>query len=274
MCRNVTAIALVLTLTALPSAEVAAAARLDPDRVIAISQLAIGRTVGNYTLTDPAGAALPLNGYRGKPLVISLVYSACSSVCPPATQHLIAAVSEANRIIGTDQFEVLTIGFDARNDTPTRMAQFATIQGVRAPNWRLASGDAGTIEALLRDLGFSYRAVAGGFDHIAQTTIIDRDGKVYRHVYGDDFPIQMLIEPLKDVVYGTATSLTISGFIDRIKFICTTYDPGAGRYRIDYGLAFGGVIAAFSLLVFGCLILREWRRVQKQYRAAPRSLSD
>ncbi len=73
----------------------------------------------------------------------------------------------------------------------------------------VASADAATIEALLRDLGFSYRAVAGGFDHVTQTTILDRDGKIYRHVYGDDFPLQMFMEPMKDVVYGTTTPFSL-----------------------------------------------------------------
>jgi protein SCO1/2 len=62
------------------------------------------------------------------------------------------------------------------------------------------------------------------------------------------------------VVYGTRTALSFAGMLDRLKFICTTYDPGAGRYRIDYGLVFGSVIAALSLVVMGGLILREWRR--------------
>ena len=82
-------------------------------------------------------------------------------------------------------------------------------------------------------------------------------------MYGDDFPLQMLIEPLKDTVYGTAGSFTVGGLIDRIKFICTTYDLGAGRYRIDYGLVFGSVIAGISLLLFGGLLLREWRRAAR-----------
>ena len=220
----------------------------------------MGRTVGNHSLTDSAGAPLVMAAYRGKPLVISLVYTACSSVCPATTQHLIGAVTEARRILGRDAFAVLTVGFDARNDKPAQMAQFAVTQGVNLENWRLASADAGTLSVLLRDLGFSYAAVAGGFDHVTQTTILDRNGKVYRHVYGDDFPVQMLVEPLKDVVYGTTTSFTFAGLIDRIKFICTTYDPGAGRYRIDYGLVFGSVIAALSLVLMGGLLVREWRR--------------
>jgi len=253
------ATALAYVLAAPVSAE-PASPHLDPGATIARADQALGRAIGNYTLIDMNGASLALREYSGKPLVISLVYTACSSVCPPTTQHVIDAVSEAGRMIGLDRFNVLTVGFDARNDTPARLIQFASTQGIKSPNWRVASADAATIEALLGDLGFSYRAVAGGFDHLTQTTILDREGRIYRHVYGEAFPLQMFMEPLKDVVYGTTTSFTFRGIVDRIKFICTAYDPGSGRYRIDFGLVFGGVIAAFSLLVMGGLILREWFR--------------
>jgi protein SCO1/2 len=242
----------------------AQADRLDPKRVLDRSEAAIGRTLGTYSLTDTSGRPISLTSLRDKPLVVSLVYSACSSVCPVTTQHLLDAVDQANRFFGSDRFEVLTIGFDARNDTPARMANFASLQGIRAPNWRVASGDAATINAILRDLGFSYSRIAGGFDHITQTTILDRGGKVYRHVYGEDFPVRMFMEPLRDVIHGQSTPMTVSGLIDRIKFICTTFDPGAGRYKIDYGLMFGSVIAAFSLLIFGLVIAREWRKTARR----------
>jgi protein SCO1/2 len=238
------------------------AERLNPSKAIAKSEAVVGRTVGAYRLTEPTGTTLSLAALRGKPLVISLVYTSCTSVCPPATQHLIEAVRQAEQLIGPDRFGVLTVGFDARNDTPSRMAQFASIQNVKFPNWRLASADTATIEALLRDLGFSYTAIAGGFDHVTQTTILDPNGVVYRQVYGEEFPLQMLIEPLKDLIYGTTTPFSLAGVLERIKFICTTYDPGAGRYRIDYGLVFGSVIAALSLAIFGVLLGREWFRAR------------
>jgi protein SCO1/2 len=251
------ALALLVVLTA-PA--VAASPPLDPGAAIKRGEQALGQAIGDYTLIDSSGTALSLREYRGKPLVISLVYTSCSSVCPATTQHLIDAVTEAGRVFGLDRFAVLTVGFDARNDTIPRMAQFASVQGIRLPNWRVASSDAATIEALLTDLGFSYRAVAGGFDHPTQTTILGRDGRIYRHVYGDDFPLTMFMEPMKDVIYGTTTAFSFRAILDRIKFICTAYDPGSRRYRTDYSLVFGAVIAAFSLLAMGGLILREWIR--------------
>lgn len=252
------------SLAAPPAAADTLAGRLDPQRVIERSEAAIGRSMGAYSLTATTGQTISLAALRDKPLVVSLVYSACSSVCPVTTQHLISAVEQANQLFGPDRFNVLTIGFDARNDTPVRMAHFASTQGITAPNWQVASADTATISAVLRDLGFSYASVAGGFDHITQTTILDRGGKVYRHVYGDEFPIRMFMEPLRDVVHGRSASLTVSGFVDRIKYICTTYDPGAGRYKFDYGLIFGSGLGALSLLIFGLLILREWRKTCRQ----------
>jgi protein SCO1/2 len=261
-CQHIAAQVAALALL-LPAPVIAAepsTSALDPAAVIAIGERAVGRSLGNYTLTDSTGRSFSLQDYRGKPLVISLVYTSCSSVCPATTQHLIDAVTEAGRVFGPDRFAVLTIGFDARNDTVPRMAQFASIQGIKLANWRLASGDAATIAALLNDLGFSYRAVAGGFDHPTQTTIVGRDGRIYRHVYGDDFPLTMFMEPMKDVIYGNVTAFSIGGIIDRIRFICTAYDPGSRRYRTDFGLLFGAAIAALSLLAMAGLILREWIR--------------
>jgi protein SCO1/2 len=111
------------------------------------------------------------------------------------------------------------------------------------------------------DLGFSYRAAAGGFDHVTQTTIVDADGRVHRQVYGDAFPIQVFLEPLKEVVFGTSIkSLTLTGLIDRIRFICTVYDPSSGAYEVDYAIVFGISIGGLALLLTGFIILRVWQQ--------------
>jgi protein SCO1/2 len=257
------ALALVVAAHVSPGVAAAQAQRLDPRDAIERSERAIGHVLDDYALVDSAGAPLSLTQYRGKPLIISLVYTSCSTVCPATTQHLIDAVNAAGRAVGLTRFNVLTIGFDARHDTPTRLAQFAATQGIRLPNWRLATADATTIEALLADLGFSYAAVAGGFDHVIQTSIVDADGRIRGHVYGDDFPLPVLVEPLKDAVFGAGGLRSLAGLFDRVRLICTVYDPAARRYRIDYGLAFGSVLGALSLLVMGGLILREWTRVRR-----------
>jgi protein SCO1/2 len=255
--RTILAAVLALTSEALPAA---ADSRLDAETVIARSEAAIGNQVGNHLLTDSRGQPLPLASFRGKPLVISLVYTSCASVCPPTTQHVRESVARARRVLGEDAFAVLTLGFDARNDTPDRLAIFARVQGIETDGWQLASADAATIDAILSELGFSYAAATGGFEHITQTTILDAQGRVYRHVYGENFPEQVFLEPLKELVLGTTTrTLTLEGLVDRIRFICTVYNPASGAYEFDYAIAFGIVIGGFSLIVMGVVVFRLWR---------------
>jgi protein SCO1/2 len=234
--------------------------QLDPDDVIERSEAAIGRVIGSYILTDSNGAPLALNALRGRPLVISLIYTSCSSVCPATTQHVMQAVRKARQALGPNAFAVLTVGFDARRDTPTQLDAFARIQGIDLHDWQLASADAATIHALLDDLGFSYSAAAGGFEHITQTTILDAEGRVYRQVYGDNFPDPVFIEPLKDLVFGTTTkSLSLGDLVKRIKFICTVYNPSSGAYEFDYAIGYGIVFGGLSLVLSGLVIFRLWR---------------
>jgi protein SCO1/2 len=237
------------------------APRLDAATALELSEAAIGRPVRNHRLIDSGGREIRLGDLRGRPLVVSLVYTSCSSVCPTTTQSLRSAVERARAALGQDAFQVLTVGFDARHDTPRRMAAFAKDQSIGGdPAWHLASGDETTIGALLDDLGFSYEAVAGGFEHTTQTTILDAEGRVYRHVYGDSFPIPIFVEPLKELTFGTTTrSLSISALADRIRFLCTVYDPMTGRYRTDFAIAFGIAIGGLSLVLTGWVVLRMWR---------------
>jgi protein SCO1/2 len=239
-------------------------ALLDPDRSLEVSQQAIGRTVGNHRFVESKGATVTLDELRGKPLVVSLIYTSCNHVCPMITQRVRQAVEEAQRMMGADRFAVITVGFDARNDTPMRMAAYARAQGVDLPGWSFFSATDATIAALAKDLGFTYVASAGGYLHISQTTIIDRDGRVYRQIYGDDFPIQVFMEPLKEAVYGTVgTFASIGGLIDRVRFLCTVYDPNQGRYRVSYAIAMSLLTGVISLGATAIVISRAWLNARR-----------
>lgn len=217
------------------------------------SQAALGRTLGDYTFVDSNGAAVRLSSYRGKPVVISLVYSSCYHTCPMTTQHLAQAVRAARQALGTNSFAVLTIGFDTRNDTPQAMAEFARHQNVALDHWQFLSADAPTMQRLIQDLGFIYRPSAKGFDHLIQASVIDADGKLYRQVYGELFEIPWLVEPLKQLVYGKRVDDSAwTDLVKKVKLFCTTYDPASGEYRVDYSLLVG--IAIGCMVIGGALI--------------------
>lgn len=236
--------------------------RYDEATALKVSQAAIGRTLdASYRFTTSDGKSITLGELRGKPLVINLIYTSCYHVCPVITQTVARAARVAWGTLGADSFRVVTIGFDTVTDTPDRMRNFARERGIDVAQWHFLSTDATTIRALTKDLGFIYFPSPRGFDHLAQTTVVDANGKVYRPVYGDSFAVPTLVDPLKDLVFGRkASTKNWDGWINGIKLFCTVYDPTSGRYKFDYSVFVAIIAGVASLGGLGWFIVRAWRQ--------------
>lgn len=239
-------------------------ASFDEREALRISQSAIGRSVGNHQFAAPDGSRPAFEDFRGRPVVVSMIYTSCMHACPVTTQSLRRAVEVAQQALGPDAFAVISVGFDSRNDTPARMRDYARAQAVDAPNWAFVSTDHDTADRLAADLGFLYKATPAGFDHLSQTTIVDASGRVYTQVYGTDFSAPALVEPLKDLIYGRRAPLTsVEGLVSRIKLICTVYDPTSGRYRFSYAVFVGYSIGLASLVAVLIFLVRSWREMRR-----------
>jgi protein SCO1 len=237
--------------------------RLDDGEALRISQAAIGRTLGGYTFTAADGTALTFEQLRGRPVVLSLVYTSCYYVCPSLTLRLRETVKVARAALGSDAFSIVTVGFDTPNDTPGRMGAYGRERGVGGPGWYLASADAATMARLVRDVGFTYFASPKGFDHITQTSILDPGGRIVLQVYGEDFAPPAVVEPLKKLVWGgNVDRSTVRGLVNTVKLFCTIYDPSSGRYRFDYSLIVEIVAGALALGIAAAGILASLRNVR------------
>lgn len=248
---------LILTLVAFSAfgAEYDRAAALD------ISQGAIGRQLDNYTLRDSAGQPFVMSELRGKPLLVSMIYTSCHHICPTITRNLGEKIEVAQEALGEDAFNVVTIGFDWRVDTPDRMREFESRLGIdHVPNWHFLATEAGVVDELSDNLGFLFYPSAKGFDHLAQATVVDAEGRIYRQVYGVDVETTAIVEPLKELVFNTPRS---AGFLEHwvstFKLFCTVYDPNSDRYRFDYSIFTAIVVGILSLGLIAAFIVREWR---------------
>jgi len=244
--------------------------RYNPDSALKISQAAVGNTIGDYELLDHLGAPVRLRSdHGGRPLVISMIFTSCHHVCPQTTKHLNEAVIAAREALGTESFDVVTIGFDVAHDTPKAMGAFARKQSVSEPGWRFLSATPETIKQISDDLGFIYFQTARGFDHINQSSIITKDGAVYSQVYGVTFELPWLVEPLKELVFNRPGSAGhfVAGLVDRVMLFCTVYDPTTGRYRFDNSLfvqLFAGGTFILALLVY---LIREAIKARRMRKA-------
>jgi protein SCO1/2 len=239
----------------------------DEKQALKISQGAIGNQLGEYSFLSRSGRKVRLSDYRGKPLVISMIYTRCPFVCATTTRNL-SALKLSRDVLGADSFGVLTIGFDTENDTPQAMDDFAHRMDVKLTDWEFVSADPGTIRKLSKELGFVFfPSPEGGYEHITQTTFVDGQGKVYQHIYGEEFDNKTLLDPLKNMIYNIKTAETgLAGLSNKIRLFCTVYDAESGTYKIDYSYFYGiGMGILVSLFIIWWIVI-EYRRSPKRGR--------
>lgn len=245
-------------------------ATLEANAALERSQRVIGNAIGDHAFKATDGSAMRLSQLRGRPLLVSFVYTGCSQVCPTTTRFLANAVTEADRTLGPGRYSVVTIGFNYPFDTPEAMRAFARQQGIDRRDWHFLSPEAGVVEAITADLGFSYAASAGGFDHLTQVTLLDAKGRVATQVYGESFDLSMLVGPLKALLTDSPLpAVTVANLLERVRLLCTVYDPRTGRYELDYSIVVELVAGASILVAVIVFLLREWQK----FRRRPRTVS-
>jgi len=238
-----------------------AASGLDEKAALKESQAAIGRELPEYRFRDSEGRDVRLSQLRGKPLVVSFVYTGCFQICPATTQFLAKAVSEAQRTLGPGTFRVATIGFNLPFDTPQAMKDFRRRFGVASPDWLFLTPDAGELAQLTADFGFRYESTAAGFDHLLQASIVDAGGRIYRQVYGDAFEVPLFVGPLLELAQNAPVPQgSLQGLWEQVKLLCTVYDASAGRYRVNYVVFIELFVGSTVMLGGLALLATEWRR--------------
>lgn len=230
-------------------------ASFNGEQALAYSQAALQREIDNHRLLKRNGETIELDTFRGKPLVVSFIYTSCYHICPVITKNLFHAADIAEEALGEDAFNVLTIGFDSENDTPQRMAYFAKERGIEKGNWYFLGASQEVINSVSENFGFVFYPSSKGFDHMAQTSIVDAQGRLYRQVYGTEVDVIQLVEPLKELVFGnkSAKVLDLGQWINNIKLFCTIYDPSTGRYKFDYSIFLAlivGILCLASVVAF------------------------
>jgi len=234
---------------------------LDQKAALRESQAAIGRQLADHRFIDARGRAVGLAELRGKPLVVQFVYTGCFQVCPTATQALAGAVAQAERALGPGTFRVATIGFNQPADSPEAMRDFGRRFGLASPHWLFLAPQPKTVDALAADFGFRYEATSAGFDHVLQASIVDRDGRIYRQLYGDSFDAPLFTGPLLELVKNAPVPQpTLPALLERIRLLCTVYDPSAGRYRPNYVVLIELLVGASVVLGVLAFLILEWRR--------------
>lgn len=248
-------------------------ATLEATDAVRASRAVVGRGIADETLLDREGRPVPLSSYRGKPLLVSFIYTGCFQVCPVATRSLDDAVGMLQQRFGASAFNVVSIGFNQPADSPQAMKAFALQHRIARANWDFLSAPAAIVPRLTSSFGFRYAPTAAGFDHVLQVSVVDAQGHIVRQVFGEKPAVEEISAALEQLRAGTQVDTgdgPVASLVERIRILCTRYDPETGTYRVDYSLAWE-IAGGFTFILFMALyMLNEWWTRRRERRHAQR----
>jgi protein SCO1/2 len=105
---------------------------------------------------------------RGKPVVVTFLYTTCRDTCPVTAQQIRIALDD----LGYD-VPVVAVSVDPANDTARRARSFALRQSMRG-RMRWALGDTAQLQRIWHAYGI--RPQTAGDDHTASTVLLDGRG--------------------------------------------------------------------------------------------------
>ena len=214
----------------------------------------------DLTFRDEDGKTVKLRAYFGrKPLILNLVYYNCTMLCGEALAGLASAMRLVKFDVG-NEFDVVTVSFDPR-ETP-EMAEAKKKDYVArygrpnaAAGWHFLTGEAESINALTKAVGFQYQydAKTNQYAHATAILVLTPQGRISRYFYGVDFPPKDLRMGLVEASQGK-----IGNAVDAVLLYCYHYNPETGKY----GAMVANILrlaAAGTILLLGGLLFILWK---------------
>jgi protein SCO1/2 len=130
--------------------------------------------------SDEQGAPVRFEQWRGAPIIVTMVFTACTSTCPVTIERLRRVTETFAREGRAATFVLVTL--DPSNDTPEQLRRFKISR--RLPErWHLLRGNDAQTRALADLLQVHLLDDAHVF-HDARIVVFDRDGKLSGQLRG------------------------------------------------------------------------------------------
>lgn len=218
---------------------------------------------------DESGQPVALWKYfREKPVIVSMVYYTCTSLCPMSLHETVMQLKRVNLKPGRD-YEVVVASFDPA-DTPAlaakAKAKYKAEYGGPGfdEGWHFLTGDETSIKRLTDAVGFRYRYDAGTkqFVHAGGIQVATPEGKLSRYFYGIDYAPADIRMALVE-----ASQHKIGSPVDYVLLFCFHYDPAQGKYTLAI-VNIVRVAGCMTVVMLAALIYLLMRDDKKKKRRA------
>jgi protein SCO1/2 len=122
----------------------------------------------DFALRDQDGKLVRLSDFRGRPVLVTFMYSTCRDTCPLTAQQIRGALDDLGHDVPT-----LAISVDPAGDTELNARRFLVDQGLRG-RMRFLLGTRAQLAPIWKAYGI--RPQGKAFDHSAYVLIVDRRG--------------------------------------------------------------------------------------------------
>jgi len=215
-----------------------------------------------FTFADEEGNPIVLKELFDRPVVLTLVYFRCPSICTPLLQELVRNVNNCDLSPGED-YRLVTISFDPTETPDLAKIKKANFVGtvdkkeISAEDWRWLTGDKETIRRITDAVGFHYIKDKNKIDYVHAATIIflSSEGKIVRYLNGVQFNPADLKLAVIDATQGRARS-----FMRKVQALCYTYDPASRGYVLQLNRIILGITVIFVMGFGGFLFFKKSHR--------------
>lgn len=148
---------------------------------------------------DEHGRERHLTDFRGRPFVLSMIYTRCTSVCPRVTADLQRLErSLSTRALARVRFVLISL--DPVHDDPEALVDFASRYGLERGDWHLLVPSEKDLRTVTGVLEVRFRPEKDGdIAHSATFLVVDGDGVIRHRQTG----ITETVEDLREAVEAT-----------------------------------------------------------------------
>jgi len=149
-------------------------------------RLNVIRKAADFELLDTHRERLRLSSLRGRVVLLSFIFTTCSSACPIVSSRIAGLRQDLkSRGLVPDKVQLLSVTVDPLRDDPQALAGYA--EGFQDDaSWRFLRKEPARLAPVLASYGEWVRPAEGTLDHPARVYLIDGRGRV-REIYSLEF---------------------------------------------------------------------------------------
>ena len=148
-------------------------------------------------LVDERGQPVPLDLFRGHPVLISMLYASCRDACPLLLADIKRIEMELPPRARAD-LRVVLVSLDPERDTAEVLQALARAHRADETRWRFLRARDDTVREIAAALGIKYRRLPdGSFNHSSLITLLDPSGVIQSRVEGIGQPHADLLRRLR-----------------------------------------------------------------------------